>query len=31
MCGVGPFAVRAAAQGNHVLANDLNPDAFKWL
>jgi tRNA (guanine37-N1)-methyltransferase len=31
MCGVGPLAIRAAAQGNFVLANDLNPDAYKWL
>ena len=31
MCGIGPFAVRAARKGNVVLANDLNPDSVKWL
>ncbi|CAG9465377.1 unnamed protein product [Pedinophyceae sp. YPF-701] len=31
MCGVGPFAVRAAARGCEVWANDLNPESVKWL
>ena len=32
MCGIGPFAVRAALRKNcRVLANDLNPDSYKWL
>jgi tRNA (guanine37-N1)-methyltransferase len=32
MCGIGPFAVRAALRKNcQVLANDLNPDSYKWL
>ena len=32
MCGIGPFAVRAALRKNcKVLANDLNPDAYRWL
>jgi len=29
--GVGPFAVPAALTGALVIANDLNPDSFKWL
>lgn len=30
--GVGPFAVPAAAKKKcHVLANDLNPESYKWL
>ena len=32
MCGIGPFAIRAAKIKNcHVFANDLNPDSYKWL
>ncbi|KAK8881524.1 hypothetical protein M9Y10_004265 [Tritrichomonas musculus] len=32
MCGIGPFAVRAAKKKNcTVYANDLNPDSYKWL
>eukprot|EP00892_Ulva_mutabilis_P004631 jgi/Ulvmu1/253/UM001_0257.1 len=31
MAGIGPFAVPAAKLGCRVLANDLNPDSFKWL
>jgi tRNA (guanine37-N1)-methyltransferase len=32
MCGIGPFAVRAALRKKcKVLANDLNPDSYKWL
>jgi tRNA (guanine37-N1)-methyltransferase len=32
MCGIGPFAVRAAIRKKcHVFANDLNPDSYKWL
>lgn len=31
MCGIGPFAVRAARKGCHVRANDLNPDSYYWL
>jgi tRNA (guanine37-N1)-methyltransferase len=30
-CGVGPLAVRAARKGLHVIANDLNPDCYKYL
>ncbi|CAN9502137.1 unnamed protein product [Ophioblennius macclurei] len=29
--GVGPFAVPAARGGAHVLANDLNPESYRWL
>ncbi|TFY72402.1 hypothetical protein EVG20_g571 [Dentipellis fragilis] len=29
--GVGPFAVPAAKKGCAVLANDLNPESYKWL
>ncbi|KAJ1529524.1 hypothetical protein ONE63_006297 [Megalurothrips usitatus] len=29
--GVGPFAVPAAKKRCRVLANDLNPESFKWL
>ena len=32
MCGIGPFAIRAAKKKNcTVHANDLNPDSYKWL
>ncbi|XP_062325782.1 tRNA (guanine(37)-N1)-methyltransferase [Osmerus eperlanus] len=29
--GVGPFAVPAARRGSTVLANDLNPESYRWL
>ncbi|XP_068194241.1 tRNA (guanine(37)-N1)-methyltransferase [Antennarius striatus] len=29
--GVGPFAVPAARTGANVLANDLNPESYRWL
>ena len=29
--GVGPFALPAAKKGCGVLANDLNPECYKWL
>ena len=32
MCGIGPFAVRAALRRHcTVYANDLNPESYKWL
>jgi tRNA (guanine37-N1)-methyltransferase len=30
-CGVGPFAIPAAAKGAHVVAVEQNPDAYLWL
>jgi tRNA (guanine37-N1)-methyltransferase len=30
-CGVGPFAIPAAAKGAHVVAIEQNPDAYLWL
>ena len=30
-CGVGPFAIPAAAKGAQVVAIELNPDAYLWL
>ena len=30
-CGVGPFAIPAAAKGAHVVAVEQNPDAYFWL
>lgn len=31
MAGIGPFALPAAKLGCRVVANDLNPDSYKWL
>ena len=31
MAGVGPFAVPAGKKGCRVVANDLNPDSYRWL
>ncbi|XP_076048531.1 tRNA (guanine(37)-N(1))-methyltransferase-like [Oratosquilla oratoria] len=31
MAGVGPFTIPAARKKCRVVANDLNPDSFKWL
>ena len=32
MCGIGPFAIRAAKEKDcTVYANDLNPDSYSWL
>lgn len=31
MAGVGPFSIPAAKKNCQVLANDLNPESFKWL
>jgi tRNA (guanine37-N1)-methyltransferase len=31
MAGIGPFAVPAAKKKCSVLANDLNPESYKWL
>jgi len=31
MCGIGPFALRAAQSGCDVYANDLNPRSIHWL
>jgi tRNA (guanine37-N1)-methyltransferase len=30
-CGVGPLAIRAAKQGQKVIANDLNPNCFEYI
>jgi tRNA G37 N-methylase Trm5 len=30
-CGIGPLAVQAGLKGNYVIANDLNPDCFRYL
>lgn len=30
-CGVGPLSLRAAKAGVFVLANDLNPECYKYL
>ena len=30
-CGVGPFAIPAAARGAQVVAVEQNPDAYRWL
>ncbi len=29
--GIGPFAIPAAKKGCTVLANDLNPESYRWL
>ena len=30
-CGVGPLSIRAAKNGIHVLANDLNPNCYEYI